>query len=182
MKLQSMTGPILKQQKLKIVNGFENYLISESGIVIKMPYTDSNGKIQQGKILSIKIDKAGYCHCTLIKDNKNHTKLLHRLVAEHFIKKSLLQVNHKDGNKLNNHHSNLEYVTDKENKEHAVKIGLFQKGATNGMSKLTEENVKNIKFLLSKNNRTQKEIANMFNVTSYTISDIKNRKTWKHVN
>lgn len=170
----------IKGEKLKIVIGFENYLASESGLLIKMPYVDSDGKTRSGKILSEKVDKAGYVSYSLIKDHKTSMKLAHRIVAENFIGFSELQVNHKDGNKRNNHHSNLEYVTDKQNKEHAVSNNIFQKGSTNGKSKLTEEQVVEIKILLQ-TNRTQKEISEMFNVSAYTISDINNNKTWKHV-
>lgn len=51
---------------------------------------------------------------------------LHRLVASAFIENKLNKpcVNHIDGNKLNNHSSNLEWVTHKENSAHAKKNGL----------------------------------------------------------
>lgn len=52
----------------------------------------------------------------------------HRLVAEHFLDTPTNQcVNHKDGNKLNNHYTNLEWVTFKENSEHASKTGLINR-------------------------------------------------------
>lgn len=49
------------------------------------------------------------------------TCLLHRLVAESFIPNpdGNPQVNHKDGNKINNHRSNLEWVTRKKNVKHS---------------------------------------------------------------
>lgn len=51
--------------------------------------------------------------------NKKH-KMMHRLVAETFIANETNKpyVNHKDLNKKNNHHDNLEWVTPSENSQH----------------------------------------------------------------
>lgn len=60
-----------------------------------------------------------------VRINKKMIRV-HRLVAELFIENpnGCTQVNHKDGNKKNNHFSNLEWCTAKENIAHAYKTGL----------------------------------------------------------
>lgn len=71
-------------------------------------------------------DRDGYPMVDLYKDGCRRTRGVHQLVAEAFIPnpEHKPEVNHKDGNKHNNHVSNLEWVTKKENCEHAWKTGL----------------------------------------------------------
>ena len=57
-------------------------------------------------------------------------KLIHRLIAEVFLIPTLIhkaEVNHKDGNKLNNNLLNLEWVSSSYNKHHAFALGLRTK-------------------------------------------------------
>ena len=70
--------------------------------------------------------KRGYREVIILKDTKRKYKLVHRLVAEAFIPnaENHPQVNHIDGNKLNNKVNNLEWCTRSENMKHAYKIGL----------------------------------------------------------
>ena len=67
--------------------------------------------------------KSGYKRVSL---GSNFKADVHRLVAEKFIPNplGLPQVNHKDGNKLNNHADNLEWVSAKDNMKHASSMGL----------------------------------------------------------
>lgn len=68
----------------------------------------------------------GYDTVQLVIQGKKQTFRVHRLVARCFIPNpySKPYVNHKDGNKCNNHISNLEWCTAKENDIHARQIGL----------------------------------------------------------
>lgn len=56
------------------------------------------------------------------------------------------------------------------------------KGSNNGRAKLTEKEVKSIKWVLFWNYCSQAEIARRYWVSKSVIRDIKREKTWKHVN
>lgn len=105
--------------KKRVISHAQDYFIYEDGRVF------SN---RSNKFLAIHITTRGYAHVKLGADN---WKSIHRLVAEAFIdnhdNKPL--VNHIDGNTINNHVSNLEWVTHSENMIHAYKTGL-NKGPT----------------------------------------------------
>lgn len=79
--------------------------------------------VQKGKLKKLSKDKDGYLVCSLFKKQYK----VHRLIAKTFIKnfKNKPFVNHKDGNKGNNCYTNLEWVTAKENTEHARKNNLI---------------------------------------------------------
>lgn len=66
-------------------------------------------------------------------------------------------------------------VRDMENKHR----GSHPKGEHHGLSKLTESQVKEIRSLYRTNKYSQRDIANKFNVSQYTIMSIVNGVTWK---
>ena len=103
---------------------------------------------------------------------------VHRLVAELYVPNpdNKPQVNHKDGNKLNNSADNLEWVTNMENRHHALDNGLHTKGEGCSCSKLTKEQVD---FIRNHPEIRNVEYARLFGVHHKTISAVKNRKSWK---
>ena len=116
-------------------------------------------------------------------DGKKKTFRAHRLVLMAFnpINNSdELEVNHIDGNKLNNNLSNLEWVTTSENQKHAFKTGLSKarKGEKSNFSKLSNDDIDKI-FKLRAQGLTQKEIAEIVGCTRSNISYILNKKTWQ---
>ena len=119
--------------------------------------------------------------------SKNNCKLfkIHRCVAETFISNpnNYPVINHKDGNKSNNHISNLEWCTIKENNIHAYKTGLRKvlKGEDIYCSKLKQKEVDFIRENYKEGDSIFgcRKLAKMFNVSHTTISDIINNKIWK---
>ena len=77
---------------------------------------------KKGNCMTIAYSTDGYRRVKL----SGQWRLVHHIVAEHFLgdRPSDLVVNHRDGNKLNNHPNNLEYVTIAENIKHAIAHGL----------------------------------------------------------
>ena len=104
--------------------GFSKYSITEEGRIYSHK---SNRFLNPYK----SIDKAGgyFVHSLWNDDTKQKLVKLHRLVAIMYIPnpENKEQVNHKDGNKLNNSLDNLEWATDSENVSHAYSIGLNNK-------------------------------------------------------
>lgn len=95
------------------------------------------------KILKPFITNGGYLYVNLHKKSNKQFFLIHRLVAGIFVPNPLNkpQINHCDGNKFNNHATNLEWVTGAENERHAVELGLLPSGENNWQASLTEEQV-----------------------------------------
>lgn len=85
------------------------------------------GKVKsKTKVLKNQKMSKGYLFVSLCKNGVIKQSSIHRLVALHFLKEDVNrnEVNHIDGNKLNNHVSNLEWCNRSENNSHAFRIGL----------------------------------------------------------
>ena len=81
------------------------------------------------RILIPRVGRDGYLYVGLCKNGITKTKKIHRLVAENFIEnpENKKEVNHIDGNKLNNYIFNLEWCNRSYNLKHAYKLGLTHK-------------------------------------------------------
>ncbi len=90
-------------------------------------------------------------------------------------------INHINGDKLDNHKENLEGCSLRENSIHQWKNGMAVRGEECTYSKLTESDVKLIKQMLIAGEKSQYEIARIFNVSRSAILNIKQGNTWKHV-
>lgn len=153
----------------KNVNG--EYLISNFGR-LKNSST--------GKILKHHFDTKGYPQYSLRINSFKLTVKAHRLVAAAFVKNNedKPQVNHIDGNKQNNISSNLEWVTSKENTDHAIKNGLAL--PISGLSKtvkLKQNQVDEIRKI--GNSVSVLDLSKRYGVHKTTIRDILVGNTWK---
>jgi hypothetical protein len=106
------------------------YSAAKNGLIKTNYLLDKYGNYKvRGNIIKPNIDKHGYARVGLswLENGVMKTKKfkVHRLVAMAFIPnpENKPSINHKDGNRLNNKVSNLEWCTSKENTNHAQKIG-----------------------------------------------------------
>ena len=99
------------------------YYIDETGKV----FSKRNGTIKE---LKLRPKTGGYLYVSLMRDDKKvDTLRVHRIVANLFLEESdnkeKVYVNHIDEDKTNNHVSNLEWVTPKENNLHSLKKAMY---------------------------------------------------------
>lgn len=153
-------------------------------------YVDRNGNVFDcGKRLKKRKNSQGYLRVSIYRNGNRQRLFVHRIVARAFIPnpENKPEVNHKDGNPLNNHVLNLEWVTSSENKLHAYRTGLRGPspsfGEDNGLSKLTENDVNDIRTHASNSGRYygRKKLAKKYGVSENTIKRVVNGSTWNHV-
>ena len=161
---------------MKDVCGYEGlYKVDENGNVFS---------VRNNKLLKRMMFPSGYEYVHLC-NGKGKTKLfrVHRLVAETFIPNpnNLPEVNHKDGDKLNNNVKNLEWCTNLENMRHSVETGLRNiKGENNPSAKLTVKDVVNIRkeYIPKSKEFGTVALARKYGVTNVMIGKIIRNECW----
>lgn len=145
----------------KDVVGYEGlYKVSECGEVLN---TKSNRPMKSY------LHGRGYDRISLTSQGLQRNHYVHRLVGNAFLEPpenvNQNQINHIDGNKNNNHFSNLEWTSPSENFNHAVRTGLIK-----NIVLIEEEHKKVMAYLYIHTKLTQSEIADAFDVSDATVS------------
>lgn len=168
--------------------GYEGiYQISNHGRMLSLCKW-SHGKIckrKEPKILKLYLEKKTGYYCYVL-GQWNTTQpwrrfTIHRLVAKAFIPNpdNLPEVNHIDGNKLNNHVTNLEWNTRLQNIRHAYKHKLIPilKGTQCANVRLTEKQVMRI----YKSTTGPRKLSRILNLPYSTVNAIKIGVSWNHI-
>lgn len=119
----------------------------------------------------------------LWREQQGTHRPVHQLVLEAFVglRPEGYVANHKDGNPVNNHVSNLEWCTVTENNRHALATGLRRMyGEDHHGHRFTTEQVQEMRRL-HKQGLSIPSVARHFQASMHTIRKIIERKTWKHV-
>lgn len=179
----------IKLERWVDISGWEDYYqISDFGRVKRKDryiYNYRSGYALTKEEILKQNECRGYLSVLLCKDGEKLRISIQRLVAINFIPNTENKptVNHKDTNKKNNFWKNLEWATHAEQQNHAVANNLRGKtlGENSNFSKLTEQNVLEIRRLFDKKIMTRIELATAYGMAKSTIQYIVNRETWKYI-
>lgn len=165
----------------KDIKGYEGlYQVSNLGRVkslsriYKHNYFGRETKYKKSKDKILNVNKnQGYGHVILCKNGKCKQKLLHRILAKAFIPniENKPNINHIDGNGLNNSLENLEWCTQKENVRHAIN----HLGAKDNYKTYRNRNEKMILQTIKETNEfvavfnSAKDLSNILNIPINTI-------------
>lgn len=150
------------------IPGYPGYCVSRDGRV----WSDISGRF-----LTPQVHRRGYLFVPLkLQTGKQRNRYIHRLVALTYIPnpENKPQVNHIDGDKKNNHWSNLEWVSNLENAHHAIENNLMPHNV------VSEKQVHDICEKLEQGISVMK-ISKDTGIPYFTISAIRLGRNWKHI-
>lgn len=152
----------------KIPNQPSRYEVSNLGRIRTLAFTVGNRTMKE-KILFSGLSQKGYPRINL----NGTIRFIHNVVAEVFVQNpnNYPQVNHKDGNKLNNCADNLEWVTNQQNRDHAVANGLHSKEARPNTRKYTDQDAEEM-AQMQFHGYSLRSIARLHNTTHAAIKKV----------
>lgn len=179
-QIETIKNKLHKQYaKLDVLKGFyvlkknKKYCINLSGDVLN---------IKNRTFLKKSINCRGYYTIGIGGYNKGHSTTLHRILATQFLPNPNNKpcINHKDGDQKNNNITNLEWVTQKENVDHAWNNNLNKnKGETHYLSKLSNKDV--LEIYNGKGQKTSTELSKIYNISPREVRHIWTGACWRHI-
>lgn len=178
------------EESWKAIPGYVGaYEVSSFGAVRSVDRTtvsekDGRTRVYPGKLLKQCTKNRRYATVSLSVNGALRSIKVARLVALAFVDNpnGKPEVNHKDGDRLNNRAENLEWATRKENMRHAVETGLRppKLGEKHGCARLKESEVLKIRELREQGAELR-QLGEEFGVHHSTIFHIVHRMTWTHI-
>lgn len=164
--------------EVKVVPSYPEYSASACGKIFRT---------RRKKLMATKVKiQNGYSseYIRICINNKPLNRKVHRMVCEAWNGTPPTplhtDVNHIDGNSLNNHYTNLEWATKSQNQRHAVNTGLKGKGSELYNSQLTETEVHEICKGLTEGSRTI-DLSKQYGVSKDIIRKLKAGDTYFHI-
>ena len=179
LKYLKPAAPPIPGEVWKGVLSFEDtYEVSNLGRVRRVKPGRST---YPGYILRQFVRGGNYKHVQLLSESGPKGFVVQQLVLEAFAgpRPEGQEINHKDGNKLNNRLENLEWVTRAENMRHAYRIGLnpLKHGRKTWSAKLTDALVLKIRA----SEEDHEVLAQRYGVSVSAIRHVRTGRTWKHL-
>lgn len=171
---------IHEETEFEICPNYPNYAINKAGTKVlridTMRYMTPN--------LRGRSDTTLYWTVRTCHNNKAHNSFVHKMVADAWLSNddplNKIQVNHIDGDKYNNHISNLEWVTASQNQRHAVATGLKGVGDELYNASYNEETCHELCRRLADGARP-KDLAKEFNLSVDAVRKLREGSTWFHI-
>lgn len=170
----------------RTVPGFSFYRVGTDGSVWSSRPRGAHGGLPAPfRKLKQKVSKkTGYCEVTLYRNRRDPVSLLvHRVVLFAFrgSPEEGMECRHLNGNRADNTLDNLAWGTKFQNNEDKKSHGRIRMGERSSLSKLREDDVRDIRDEYLNGHLTQSQIAEQYGITQANVSEIVRMKTWKHL-
>ena len=165
------------KEKVYCYKGEEtNYIVYEDGRVFDK---------KKNKFIIPFYNNSGYATIGIYIGKKSYIRSIHRLVAETFIPnpENKPQVNHIDGNKQNNHVSNLEWNSPSENRKHAYRTGLHKPLPPEKVT-FTKFSIEQIEVACEEMEKDELSLYDIYRITGVNekiLADIRIGNIWKSI-
>lgn len=171
--------------KWRVIPSYPSYEASSTGLIRRR---------STGRVRKLSLHNSGYLQVALWENGEEFNRYVQRLVCEAFhgrAPRPKMHASHRNGDKIDNRQSNLRWLTKKQNEHEKRRHGRTNTGSRNGMSVLTEKDVRAIKVafkslpLSSGGVRFKKgslrALALRYGVTPFALYRISSGRGWTHL-